>query len=55
MKKVFRAWRASQEQRDCLLDGLGYTARSAGVGVTAADGSFWVTFIGAGDDTPGES
>jgi uncharacterized protein YkwD len=53
MKKIFKAWRAAETQRDCLLDGLGYTSRSAGVGVTFADGSFWVTFIGAGDDTPG--
>ena len=53
MKKIFQAWRAAQEQADCLLDGLGYTSRSAGVGVTFADGVFWVTFIGAGDDTPG--
>jgi uncharacterized protein YkwD len=55
MKKIFTAWRADETLSDCLLDGLGYTSRSAGVGVTFADGIFWVTFIGASDDTPGDS
>jgi uncharacterized protein YkwD len=53
MKKTFRAWRADEELGKCLLDGLGYTARSAGVGVVIADNMFWVTFIGAGDETAG--
>jgi uncharacterized protein YkwD len=53
MKKIFKTWRAAEAQRDCLLDGLGYTSRSAGVGVTFAENTFWVTFIGASDDTPG--
>ncbi len=53
MKKIFKTWRASENQRECLLDGLGYTSRSAGVGVTFADGTFWVTFLGASDETPG--
>jgi uncharacterized protein YkwD len=55
MKKTFRAWRADEEIGKCLLDGLGYTSRSAGVGVIIADNMFWVTFIGAGDETPGGS
>jgi uncharacterized protein YkwD len=53
MKKIFKSWRAAEEQRSCVLDGSGYTTRSAGVGVTFADGTFWVTYIGASDDTPG--
>jgi uncharacterized protein YkwD len=53
MKKIFKAWRAAEAQRDCLLDGLGYTSRSAGVGVIVADNQFWVTYIGAADDTRG--
>jgi uncharacterized protein YkwD len=53
MRKTFRAWRGDEELGKCLLDGLGYAARSAGVGVVIADGTYWVTFIGAADETPG--
>ena len=53
MKKTFAAWRADETLGACLLDGLGYTSRSAGVGVIIADNMFWVTFIGASDETPG--
>jgi len=55
MKKIFVAWRASQPHEDCMLDGLGYEERSAGVGVVFQDGVFWVTFIAASDTTPGSS
>jgi uncharacterized protein YkwD len=53
MKKTFAAWRADEVLGDCLLDGLGYTSRSAGIGVVIADNMFWVTFIGAADETTG--
>ena len=53
MKKIFAAWRADEDINDCLLDGLGYTARSAAAGIVIADNTYWVTFIAAADDTPG--
>lgn len=55
MKKIFKAWRAAEAQRDCLLDGLGFTSRSAAVGVIIADNSYWVTYIGASDSTRGRN
>ena len=53
MKKIFAAWRADEGIRDCLLDGLGYTARSAAAGVVISENTYWVTFIAAADDTGG--
>jgi uncharacterized protein YkwD len=51
LKGIYRGWKADQELRDCLFDGLGYTANVAGVGVEFRDGAYWVTAIIAHDDT----
>lgn len=51
MKGIFRAWKRSQEQADCLFDALGYKARSGAVGVVFAERTWWVTFIAASDET----
>lgn len=55
MKKIFAAWRGDEEIRGCPFDGLGYTARSAAVGIVIAENTYWVTFIAAADDTGGRN
>lgn len=51
MKGLFKAWKQSRTHADCMFDGLGYSTRSAGVGVVFVDGIWWVTFIAAHDET----
>jgi uncharacterized protein YkwD len=51
MKGIFRAWKQSQEQADCLFDALGYSTRSGAAGVVFVDGRWWVTIIAAHDET----
>ena len=53
MKKIFKASKANQEHSDCMFDGGDYTTRSAGVGAIFSEGTWWVTFIAAHDETPG--
>jgi uncharacterized protein YkwD len=52
MRAINSAWLASSDHHKCLLDQLGWSAQSAGIGVRYDGRTYWVTFISGHNTSP---